>query len=91
MITAVKKGSRTRGLVEYLFGPGRAEEHTDQRIVAAWSVAWEGIEQPDEVQRALLAAELDAPLETLRGLAGNGPRTSTSTTCRSATTPRTAP
>jgi hypothetical protein len=70
VITAVKKGSRTRGLVEYLFGPGRAEEHTDQRIVAAWSGAWEGLECPDEVQRALLAAELDAPLETLRGLVG---------------------
>ncbi|UZJ26956.1 hypothetical protein RHODO2019_18900 (plasmid) [Rhodococcus antarcticus] len=70
MITAAKKGSRTRGLVEYLFGPGRAEEHTDQRIAAAWSGAWEGLERPDEVQRALLAAELDAPLETLRGLVG---------------------
>ncbi len=70
VITAAKKGSRTRGLVEYRFGPGRSEEHTNQRIVAAWSGAWEGLERPDEVQRALLAAELDAPLETLRGLAG---------------------
>ncbi len=71
MITAAKKGSRTRGLVEYLFGPGRAEEHTNQRIVGAWApAAWEGIAHPDPVQRALLAAELDAPLETLRGLSG---------------------
>jgi hypothetical protein len=73
VITAVKKGSRTRGLVEYLFGPGRAEEHTNQRIVGAWSGTWEGIEAPDEVQRALLAAELDAPMETLRGLSGERP------------------
>lgn len=64
MITAVKKGSRTRGLVEYLFGPGRAEEHTNQRVIGAWDSAWVGIEHPDEVQRALLAAELDAPLRT---------------------------
>jgi len=70
VITAAKKGSRTRGLVEYLFGPGRVEEHTNQRIVAAWSGVWEGLEAPDEVQRALLTAELDAPLGTLRGLVG---------------------
>ncbi len=36
MITKMQRGTRTRGLVEYLFGPGRAEEHTNQRIVAAW-------------------------------------------------------
>lgn len=64
MITAVRKGSRTRGLVEYLFGPGRAEEHTRQRIVGGWDSAWVGIEHPDEVQRALLTAELDGPLRT---------------------------
>lgn len=40
VITAAKEGSRTRGLGEYLFGPRRAEEHTNQRIVAAWSGAW---------------------------------------------------
>ena len=73
MITVAKKGSRTRGLVEYLFGPGRHEEHTNQRIVAAWNSAWEGIEAPDEVQRALLSAELDRPMATLRGLAGEHP------------------
>jgi hypothetical protein len=73
MITVAKKGSRTRGLVEYLFGPGRHEEHTNQRIVGAWNSAWEGIECPDEVQRALLAAELDRPMATLRGLAGERP------------------
>jgi hypothetical protein len=70
VITVAKKGSRTRGLVEYLFGPGRHEEHTNQRIVAAWDTVWEGIEHPDEVQRALLSAELDRPMATLRGLAG---------------------
>ncbi len=61
----MQRGTRTRGLVEYLFGPGRAEEHTNQRIVAAWDEAWQGITHPDEVQRALLSAEVDAPVKRM--------------------------
>lgn len=61
----MQRGTRTRGLVEYLFGPGRAEEHTNQRIVAAWDEAWQGITHPDGVQRALLSAEVDAPVHKL--------------------------
>ena len=69
MITHVEKGSRTRGLVEYLFGPGRHEEHTNQRIVGAWEAGWVGITRPDGVQRALLTAELDQGLRAA-GLVG---------------------
>jgi len=65
VITKMQRGTRTRGLVEYLFGPGRAEEHTNQRIVAAWDPAWRGITHPDGVQRALLAAEVDAPVKRM--------------------------
>jgi len=65
VITKMQRGTRTRGLVEYLFGPGRAEEHTNQRIVAAWDEAWQGITHPDGVQRALLSAEVDAPVHKL--------------------------
>jgi len=65
VITKMQRGTRTRGLVEYLFGPGRAEEHTNQRIVAAWDKAWQGITHPDGVQRALLSAEVDAPVHKL--------------------------
>ncbi len=61
----MQRGTRTRGLVEYLFGPGRAEEHTNQRIVAAWDEAWQGITHPDAVQRALLTAEVDAPVKRM--------------------------
>ncbi len=61
----MQRGTRTRGLVEYLFGPGRAEEHANQRIVAAWDEAWQGITHPDEVQRALLTAEVDAPVKRM--------------------------
>lgn len=55
------RGSRMRGVLEYLFGPGRADEHRSQRIVAAWDDVWVGVVKPDGIQRALLAAELDAP------------------------------
>jgi len=65
VITKMQRGSRTRGLVEYLFGPGRAEEHTNQRIVGAWDEAWVGITHPDEVQRALLTAEVDSHLKSM--------------------------
>jgi len=65
VITKMQRGTRTRGLVEYLFGPGRAEEHTNQRIVAAWDEAWQGITHPDGVQRALLSAEVDAPVKRM--------------------------
>ncbi len=68
----MQRGTRTRGLVEYLFGPGRAEEHTNQRIVAAWDPAWRGITHPDGVQRALLAAEVDAPVKRMPEVAKPG-------------------
>ncbi|WP_327744094.1 relaxase/mobilization nuclease domain-containing protein [Streptomyces europaeiscabiei] len=32
----VKPGSKTRGVLIYLFGPGTATVHTDQHIVASW-------------------------------------------------------
>lgn len=35
-----KRGSNTYGLLRYLFGPGRANEHRDQHVVAAWDPAW---------------------------------------------------
>ena len=30
------RGERVEGLIYYLFGPGRREEHTDPHIVAGW-------------------------------------------------------
>ena len=35
MIAKVTSGSSGRGLIRYLFGPGQANEHTDQRVIAA--------------------------------------------------------
>lgn len=40
MITRVhRRGSRVGGLLRYLWGPGKAEEHTSPRLVAAWDGA----------------------------------------------------
>ncbi|KUO21832.1 relaxase/mobilization nuclease domain-containing protein [Streptomyces dysideae] len=39
MVPDVSTGSNTRGLIAYLFGPGRRDEHTDPHIVAAWDMA----------------------------------------------------
>lgn len=36
MIGRVVRGWRAHGLIAYLFGPGRANEHADQRVVASW-------------------------------------------------------
>ena len=36
MIGKVLRGERPAGLVYYLYGPGRHEEHTDPHIVAGW-------------------------------------------------------
>lgn len=67
MITKVvpEKGSRTRGLVEYLWGPGRANEHVQPRVVAAWDATFvRGESEPvmESFERGLLAREMEAPL-----------------------------
>ena len=36
MIDKIRRGRRTAGLLYYLYGPGRREEHTDPHIVAGW-------------------------------------------------------
>ncbi|MFE3198521.1 relaxase/mobilization nuclease domain-containing protein [Embleya sp. NPDC059237] len=36
MVPDVSTGGYTRGLLAYLYGPGRRDEHTDPHIVAAW-------------------------------------------------------
>ncbi|MCX5435577.1 mobilization protein [Streptomyces sp. NBC_00063] len=37
MVPDISTGSRTYGLLAYLYGPGRRDEHTAPHIVAAWS------------------------------------------------------
>ncbi|OJF14515.1 relaxase/mobilization nuclease domain-containing protein [Couchioplanes caeruleus] len=70
MIPKVTKGTRVRGLLEYLWGPGKAEEHTNPRIVAGYddpAVLAPPVD-PSAPGRWLLgelAAKLDAPQEAL--------------------------
>ncbi|MFB7668422.1 relaxase/mobilization nuclease domain-containing protein [Kitasatospora sp. NPDC056138] len=37
MISKPLRGSKTLGALKYLFGPGKANEHTDAHIVASWA------------------------------------------------------
>ncbi|UKY49879.1 relaxase/mobilization nuclease domain-containing protein [Streptomyces inhibens] len=36
MVPDISTGSRTYGLLNYLYGPGRRDEHTDPHLVASW-------------------------------------------------------
>lgn len=64
IVKRARDGTRTQGLLYYLFGPGKANEHTDPHIVAAW-----GSNVPDPGRGTgnipMLAALLDAPVEAL--------------------------
>lgn len=62
MISKSLRGHRLGGLVTYLFGPGRAEEHTNQRIVAASDPTWLGSVRPDRATLVQLIAELTEPV-----------------------------
>jgi len=35
MIAKVTRGASGRGLIRYLLGPGKANEHTDQRVITS--------------------------------------------------------
>jgi len=48
-------------LVEYLFGPGRHEEHKNPHIVGAWDPELVSDTSLDSFQRGMLAELLDAP------------------------------
>jgi len=52
MIGKITKGSSGRALIRYLFGPGKANEHTDQRVVTS------GLSIGIEEGRPLSAAEI---------------------------------
>lgn len=64
MIAAIKPpGSKTRGLLAYLYGPGRHDEHFDPHLVAAFAIL--GMPDPGRDENATLtelARHLDEPL-----------------------------
>lgn len=75
MVPDVSTGSSTHGLINYLFGPGRRDEHTDPHIVAAWDMA--GAPDPGrdpEATHSHLARRLDHHVELrTRELGGKKP------------------
>ncbi|MET8324658.1 mobilization protein [Streptomyces sp. NPDC005181] len=64
MIAAIKPaGSNTRGLLAYLYGPGRHDEHTDPHIVAGFAMLGMPDSGRDEnATLTQLARHLDAPV-----------------------------
>ncbi|MEU8669444.1 mobilization protein [Streptomyces anulatus] len=61
-------GDTTVDLLDYLFGPGDRDEHTDPHIVAAWDPDLPcPARTPDRITLSELALLLDAPVDALRG------------------------
>ncbi|MGW1363311.1 relaxase/mobilization nuclease domain-containing protein [Streptomyces chartreusis] len=69
MIAAIKPaGSNTRGLLAYLYGPGRQDEHLDPHIVAGFAML--GMPDPGRDENATLtelARYLDEPVRLRNG------------------------
>ncbi|PNV30924.1 mobilization protein [Streptomyces sp. DH-12] len=62
-----RPGDDTAGLLFYLYGPGKRDEHVDPHMVAAWDVAVPDPARSDEFSIPDLALLLDAPVHALRG------------------------
>ncbi|MGD9990879.1 relaxase/mobilization nuclease domain-containing protein [Pseudonocardia sp.] len=65
MITKVVRGWRVGGLITYLMGPGRAQEHVQPRVVASWDgrdAAW----QPPQVGEGEFDRDLGPLIRALR-------------------------
>ncbi|OKI06430.1 relaxase/mobilization nuclease domain-containing protein [Streptomyces sp. CB02056] len=67
MIPKIRTGTdRAFPLIDYLFGPGKHEEHTNQHLVASWNnFAPDPGPNPDRHQVAKLANQLDQPVKAL--------------------------
>ncbi|MFC0844686.1 relaxase/mobilization nuclease domain-containing protein [Streptomyces noboritoensis] len=60
-----KRGTRTLGLLYYLYGPGKAEEHVDPHLVASWDHAAPDPGRDPEATYKQLQQLLDQPLALL--------------------------
>jgi hypothetical protein len=67
VIAKISRGASGRGLVRYLFGPGQANEHRDQRVIASGVSLWaeEGRMLSDR-ELVDLGSFLDAANDTYR-------------------------
>ena len=60
VIAKVTRGNRIHGLVAYLHGPGKHEEHVDPHLIAAWDPALLADARPDRTGQQRIAYEMDA-------------------------------
>ncbi len=66
MIPKIRYGTRsTYGLVRYLFGAGKRDEHTDQHVVASWNDYAPDPGRNPQHTIAQLAGQLDQPVKAL--------------------------
>ncbi|MEU5186708.1 relaxase/mobilization nuclease domain-containing protein [Streptomyces klenkii] len=70
MIAKISSGQSTAGLIRYLYGPGRANEHTDPHLVASWDDFAPDPGRADDFDAAkkLLVADLDLRVKQARRL-----------------------
>ena len=71
MIAKISSGKNTAGLIRYLYGPGRANEHTNPHLVASWDgyapdPAHSVTPAEAAVTRKLLVADLDLHVNQAR-------------------------
>ncbi|MFF9321632.1 relaxase/mobilization nuclease domain-containing protein [Streptomyces sp. NPDC014735] len=75
MIAKISSGKSTAGLIRYLYGPGRANEHTDPHLVASWDGFAPDPGRTDDTAatKKLLVADLDLRMQQARRL-GRAPK-----------------
>ncbi|MFI6209171.1 relaxase/mobilization nuclease domain-containing protein [Streptomyces sp. NPDC051041] len=62
-----RDGNDTSGLLHYLYGPGKRDEHVDPHLVAAWDPDIEDPARSPDMTLTDLALILDAPVHALPG------------------------
>ncbi|MGW2255133.1 relaxase/mobilization nuclease domain-containing protein [Kitasatospora sp. NPDC001660] len=62
----LKRGKRTLGALLYLYGPGKANEHTNPHLVGAWSDHVKDPARSSESSLEHLAMLLDMPVHAMR-------------------------
>ncbi|MER6104783.1 mobilization protein [Streptomyces sp. NPDC001832] len=75
MIAKISSGKSTAGLIRYLYGPGRANEHTDPHLVASWDGFAPDPGRTDDIAatKKLLVADLDLRVQQAKRL-GRAPK-----------------
>ncbi|MFJ4123102.1 relaxase/mobilization nuclease domain-containing protein [[Kitasatospora] papulosa] len=75
MIAKISSGKSTAGLIGYLYGPGRTNEHTDPHLVASWDgfAPDPGRTDDNAATKKLLVADLDLRMQQARRL-GRAPK-----------------